>query len=365
MLEVVGRAGRPDRVGQRERLRQPRLALELPRRRADVEDPGVQGAVDHEERGRDDIPGHGRLALPPPYPEDDGHHGQQEDPRLVADLRQEQRRIAEGRERGLVAARDEARGEQHRREDHHKVEELESPAGRVLGEQGESSEERHPEPARPPAREHPARGVDKAQEHEGQEDVEHEGVRGTVAREVVQDRLEEGKEELALVHPAVVHHESALDVAPPGGRQDRPGEVHAHRGPRQHQLVHHDLEAERLVDDQDHAAQADHGERRPVESAESPAAHAPELPAERAPQGAHEQDEGGEDAPVSDPGHEPQGHRVRDGVEADHGGDRREEREKPDPAVSEDRRKRRTIHSRDIRGQKKPPTLCGRPWFWR
>jgi hypothetical protein len=52
-------------VGRRERLREAGLALHLPRRRADVEDPVVERAVDHE--GRDGEDPQGRIALPSRY----------------------------------------------------------------------------------------------------------------------------------------------------------------------------------------------------------------------------------------------------------------------------------------------------------
>ena len=212
--------------------------------------------------------GQGRIALPSRHhtQSDDPGDRDQEDGRLVADLRQQHRRVAERGERGVVAPLDEAGPEEHRRQDHDEVQELEPAARGVLRKERQAREERDAEPARLPPGQLPAGRVDEAEEDEGQDAVEDEGVLGAVAGEVVQDRHEEREKQLPLVHHALEDDEGALDVAAPHGRETS-CEVHAHGRPGQHHLVHHDLEPEGLVDDEHRAPDGDHGEGRPVEPA--------------------------------------------------------------------------------------------------
>ena len=128
----------------------------------------------------------------------------------------------------------------------------------------------------------------------------------------MQERHEEREEQLPLVEVAPEDHEGPLDVAPPHGGDDVPVEVHAHRRPGEHHLVHHDLEPEGLVDDEHHAPDAHHGQGRPVEPGEAAGAHPRQVLPVGAPERPDEQRKRGQDAPVAGLRGEQQGHPVGD-----------------------------------------------------
>jgi len=100
-------------------------------------------------------------------------------------------------------------------ENHHQVEQLESAARGVLGQQGQAGQQQHRGDARAAPADPAAREIGQRHQHEGKHRVQGEDVLRPIAREVMQHRYQEGLEQRTLVELAGQELERPLDVVAP------------------------------------------------------------------------------------------------------------------------------------------------------